>query len=441
MNMTFQTNRTLHLAAIPRRWRVSKLPAIVNLRVRHSASKIKDGLYALFGIRITSTGYCAFSCLIIMLVLNPSRVLFPFWCVLSYMLCLGLFLSILLRPRLKVTCSAPSRATVGKEIDLCIKVANRSFMPAYEIIPAIIPLSRHFRVIGYDMLSCLKPAQTAEIHLKLLPLSRGIYHLYLPSCYSVFPFGMFRFGRIHRSRSTVIVEPNYFPLRNFDIPTIKSYQGSRNIVCSNAGDSLEYLGNREFRYGDNLKRIDVNAWARLGKPVVREYGQEYYSNVGVVLDTHIGSGKNPNKLFDTRLEAAISLTASITEHLCHNEHLITLFSANKRFWDFQTIRNITVLEKVLEVLAVVGWRQQDSFGEIPAMLIEHTHRLSVVVFIFTCLDLKRIEIIDAIAAMGCNVKAVVVCDDAIANELPAQPGPHIRYIAARQITDGILERL
>lgn len=314
-------------------------------------------------------------------------------------------------------------------------------MPAYEIIPGIIPLTSHFRVTSYDMLSCIKPGETAEIHLKLLPLRRGIYQLYLPSCYSVFPFGMFRIGRIHRSRSTVIVVPDYFPLRHFDIPMIRSYQGSRNILGSNGGDSLEYIGNREFRYGDVLKKIDVKAWARLGKPVVREYGQEYCSSVGVVLDTTIESTKNMNKLLHARLEAAISLVASIVENLCHNEHLITLFSADKRFWDFQAIRNITLLEKVLEVLAVIGRRQQDSIEEMPAMLVEHIHRLSVVVFVFTRLDVKRIEMIDSMAAMGCNVKAVVVYDDATANELPAQTGVRITYIPTRQITDGKLERL
>ncbi len=439
--MAIQINRTFLSATLRRHWGLTQLPFIANIRRRYSASKLKDALYALLRIRITAAGYSALLCLIMVFALNPSRVLFPFWCVLSYIFCLGFSLSILFRPRLKVSCSLPSRATAGREIDLRIKVENRSMMPAYEIIPGIIPLTSHFRVTGYDMLSCIKPGETAEIHLKLLPLRRGIYQLYMPSCYSVFPFGMFRIGRIDRSRSTVIVVPDYFPLRHFDIPMIRSYQGSRNILGSNGGDSLEYIGNREFRYGDVLKKIDVKAWARLGKPVVREYGREYCSNVGVVLDTTIESTKNMNKLFHARLEAAISLTASIIEHLCHDEHLITLFSAGRHFWDFQAMRNITLLDKVLEVLAVVGGREQDTVEDIPAMLVEHIHRLSVVVFVFTRLDVKRIEMMDAIAAMGCHVKAVVVYDDAVANQLPAQGGARITYIPAGQITDGKLERL
>jgi hypothetical protein len=36
-----------------------------------------------------------------------------------------------------------------------------------------------------------------------------------------------------------------------------------------------------------VRRIDFRSWARLGKPVVREYQEEYYCRIALILDTHV----------------------------------------------------------------------------------------------------------------------------------------------------------
>lgn len=402
--------------------------------------KFKKSAYQLFKIRITSAGRNVILCMMFLVVLNLSPGIFPVFSLLLFIIYLSLSLSILFRPRLKVTCSFPDRVTVGKEMEISVRVENRSKIPAFEIFVGLLPLPKEFRVISFDIVSCLKAGKTAEIRLKLLPLQRGIYRLPAPSCYSLFPFHLFRSGQICRGKRTLVVQPEYYHIGDLDVPMIKSYQGSCNKLNSQTGDSLEYIGNREYRYGDSLKNIDMRAWARTNRPVVREFGQEYYSNVGVILDNYVASEKNADKSSSECLEAAISVTASIIERLCHDEHLITFFAADKRCWNFHSIRNITVLNKVLEELAIIDETNDNDLDGLIASILEHINKLSVIIFILNHLDDRRIAIIESIRQMGCDVKTIVVTEKTYAHP-SSQVGRDVNFISPRQITNGSLNRL
>ena len=221
---------------------------------------------------------------------------------------------------------------------------------------------------------------------------------------------------------------------------IKNYQGSCNKLNSQTGDSLEYIGNREYRYGDTLKNIDMKAWARTNRPVVREFGQEYYSNVGVILDSYVATGKNSDKHSPACLEASISITASIIDRLCHDEHLITFFAADRRCWNFHSIRNLTVLNKVLEELAVINETNDNDLDGLIANILEHISKLSVIIFIVNHLDDQRIAIIESIKQMGCKVKTIVVSEETHVDS-PVRVRRDIHFISPRQIANGNLSRL
>ena len=438
--MSSSLYRIYKSAAIYCRYGMSWFRYTHNIRPGLLRKKLEKSANELFKIRLTSTGMSVILCMVVLFGLNLSLAVFPVLSLLSFIFYLSLTLSILCRPRMKVICSLPNWVTVGEEIDITVRVKNRSSIPAFEIFAGILPLPDGFKVVSFDIVSYLKAGEKAEIHLKLLPLRRGVYRLSVPSCYSLFPFHLFRSGRICRDRRTLIVQPKYFPIEALDIPMIKTYQGSCTKLNSQTGDSLEYIGNREYRYGDALKNIDMKAWARTGHPVVREFGQEYYSNVGVILDNYVAAGKKNEKPSLACLEASISITASIIDRLCHDEHLITFFAADKRCWNFHSIRNITVLHKVLEELAVIKEAASSDLDGLIANIIEHINRLSIVIFILSHLDEQRIAIIESIKQMGCKVKVIVISEGSRGN-LPDQMRRDINIIPHRQITQGTLKRL
>ncbi len=64
---------------------------------------------------------------------------------------------------------------------------------------------------------------------------------------------------------------------------------------------MELIGVRPYRMGDTVRDLHAKSSARLGVPVVREYVQEYFTRIGVVLDIDRNVSSPP------RFEAAISL--------------------------------------------------------------------------------------------------------------------------------------
>ena len=79
---------------------------------------------------------------------------------------------------------------------------------------------------------------------------------------------------------------------------------------------MELIGVRPYRPGDAMRDLHAITWARTGEPSVREYQQEYFTRVGVVLDT------DPAGASEERFEAGVSLVAGIVAQLCSGEELI-----------------------------------------------------------------------------------------------------------------------
>ncbi len=120
------------------------------------------------------------------------------------------------------------------------------------------------------------------------PRRRGRY--VLPSL-GVATHGRFR-PRPHARRVARGAEPcsSIRATSRFDelpLPMGRRYQPGGIPLASEVGDSLEFVGTREYREGDPLRKIHWRSWARRGEPVVKEYQEEYFSRIALVLDTFL----------------------------------------------------------------------------------------------------------------------------------------------------------
>ncbi len=115
----------------------------------------------------------------------------------------------------------------------------------------------------------------------------------------------------------MLVIPRIADVKRLRTPMGQRYQPGGVALASKTGESMELLGVRPYRAGDRVRDLHVRGWARTGKPVVREYQQEYFSRIGVVVDTD-GAAGTP-----AQLEAAISLAAGAVAQLSRGEALTT----------------------------------------------------------------------------------------------------------------------
>jgi uncharacterized protein (DUF58 family) len=122
-----------------------------------------------------------------------------------------------------------------------------------------------------------------------------------------------------------------------------------------------------------VRDLHARSWARTGVPVVREYQQEYFTRVGVVLDSDVADQE--------RLEAAIELAAGVIAHLSRGEALVDVLVVGDKVHELTVGRSLGYLDQALDMLATVERGPKLRAADLLRRLEPHLDRLSSVVVI------------------------------------------------------------
>jgi uncharacterized protein (DUF58 family) len=138
------------------------------------------------------------------------------------------------------------------------------------------------------------------------------------------PFGLVELTRSFQSTSSLVVTPRVWPLP--PIPLSGAWTGSGdNRPRAFASGSAEDVTVREYRRGDDLRRVHWRSSAHAGELMVRREEQPWQSRATVFLDNrraaHRGSGAASS------LEHAVAVTASVCVHLVQRGFLVRLVTA------------------------------------------------------------------------------------------------------------------
>lgn len=321
------------------------------------------------------------------------------------------FFGVLYRPRVTMRGTLPERTSVGEVVSIDIEVENKSIWPIYELhlrffrLPSGViqtnTLQEHAYLAGRDKL-------TAQVVLETV--RRGSYELSSLRAYSTFPFNLGRFGKSLQPFGGYLVLPSFHPLVDIDLPVGSRYQPGGIALTSNVGESPEYIGNREYIPGEPARRIDFRSWARTGKPVVREFQEEYYCRIALFVDTYIEPHRKDRAEGFEELEAAISMTAAIADALSNGEYIIDLFAAGSELYVFRSGRHTAHFDNVLEILACVEPCRVDPFEAITPAIEEELGSVSTAVCILLDWDESRRQLVRTIQDAGCDVKVVLVSE-------------------------------
>ncbi|WP_435747854.1 DUF58 domain-containing protein [Nocardioides sp. SYSU DS0663] len=153
---------------------------------------------------------------------------------------------------------------------------------------------------------------------------RGRFELGPMSVRTSDPFGLVELGRAFQTTVPLTVTPRVVALPT--IPLGGSHSGSGdNRPRSFATGSAEDVTVREYRRGDDLRRVHWRSSARTGELMVRREEQPWQARATVVLDNrsraHRGHGASSS------LEAAVSAAASVALHLVGRGFAVRLVTA------------------------------------------------------------------------------------------------------------------
>src|SRR3954454_6929652 len=138
------------------------------------------------------------------------------------------------------------------------------------------------------------------------------------------PFGLVERGRAFRTTVPLTVTPRTVPLSQ--IPLGGAWTGSGdNRPRAFAMGSAEDVTVRDYRRGDDLRRVHWRSSARVGELMVRREEQPWESRATLFLDNRVIAHRGQG--IASSLEAAVSAAASIAIHLSKRGFTVRLVTA------------------------------------------------------------------------------------------------------------------
>ena len=173
-------------------------------------------------------------------------------------------------------------------------------------------------------LPAIRPNEEVEARVELTPLRRGVIRFAGVICARTDPFGLIRALSRMPLPQTLLVLPRRYPLPALAFPGVLKYQEGGVALASSVGRSEEFVALREYRRGDPVRHIHWRSWAKVGKPIVKEFEDEFFVRHALVLDTFID---HPHS---EAFEEAVSVAASFACTLQTQESLLDLLFITDR---------------------------------------------------------------------------------------------------------------
>jgi uncharacterized protein (DUF58 family) len=255
----------------------------------------------------------------------------------------------------------------------------------------------------------LQPGERRELRLAFTPRRRGRIELAGLTVGRSDPLGLVR-GLVRVPlEAKVIALPRRYRLPEVALPGKRKFQPGGVSLAASVGDSEEFLALRDYRPGDPLHRIHWKSFARSGKPVVKEYQDEFFERHALVLDTGGAGPKGRGE--DAAFEDAVAVAASFVYTLDTHECLLDLLFVGGEVRAYTAGRGQMQAEHMLEVLAAVGPSAPEEFSALAQAVLARRAILSSVILILLSWDEARSRLVASLRASGSEVRALLVCPE------------------------------
>jgi uncharacterized protein (DUF58 family) len=261
----------------------------------------------------------------------------------------------------------------------------------------------------------LLPGERREVTLELTPLRRGVMRFEGVTIARPDPLGIFRALRRIRLPQSVLVLPARYVIPPIALPGQMRYQPGGVAMASHIGQSEEFVSLRDYRRGDPPRHIHWRSWAKVGKPIVKEFEDEFFVRHALVLDTF-----TPRPFSDT-FEAAVAVAASFACTVLTQESLLDLLFVGAEAYSFTAGRGLAHADQMLEILAAVQPCRTLPFQSLEALVLNHAKSVGGCICVLLAWDEPRQRFVRKLRAVGQPVMVLVIRGPGETRPLP--PGP------------------
>ena len=338
------------------------------------------------------------------------------------------------RPRLEATRRLPRFGTAGSPIRYQVVVRNLAGVPQtgltlLETLADSRPSFKEWRAAQMDVerqtrpfrvsqqrrvnpfktaivkdaaIPTVGPYQEAEVSLELTPLRRGGLRFTGLVFARPDPLGLFRaLAKLPLPQSTLIL-PKRYAVPPVALPGTMKYQEGGVAMASNVGQSEDFVSLRDYRHGDPLRHIHWRTWARAGKPVVKEFEDEFFVRHALVLDTF------GDYLHMDVFEEAVSVAASFACTITTQESLLDLLFVGPQSYCFTAGRGLAHADQMLEILAAVQACRDRPFATLEHLVLDHIGTVSGCICVLVNWNDERQRFIGKLLKLGVPVLVLVI---------------------------------
>ncbi len=311
---------------------------------------------------------------------------------------------VLSRRHFRVSCTRtliPHRVEAGQAARVHLELANVSqarcsVMLVEERVPFVLGTRPRFVLPG------LAPGERRGVAYSVRSEVRGRFTVGPLAVRLSDPFGLVEQARSFTARDQLIVTPAVHALPG--LPWRGDWGGrgdSRPRAVAASGE--DDVATREYRHGDDLRRVHWRSTARRGELMVRREEQPWQSRASILIDrrkvAHQGEG------LASSLEWAVSAAASVAHHLVGLGYVVRLIDgAQPHAWSDPTGEGDGPL---LDQLAVLETGNLSSLAE-GIQLARASQRGGLLVAVVGSLDDAAVEDLARLRRQGTSCVALVV---------------------------------
>jgi uncharacterized protein (DUF58 family) len=435
-------------------------------RAFHAVSGLQDRLAR----RLTPAGQLVAAGLAAAVIVGPNTRLTVAYQAASFLAALLLVAAagVLRRPpMLQVRRRLPRFATVGEPLTYPVTVLNPGPRPASglslledfadprpsfaEFVTGRKPdearHNRFDRAVGYPRwawllaanqratagelaLPTVPPGGQVETRVTLTPRHRGRVTLAGVTVARREPLGLARALRPQATPAALLVLPRRYALPPLTLPGARRYQRGGITLAQSVGDSEEFVALRDYRPGDPLQRIHWRSWARTGRPVVREYQDEFFVRHALVLDTFTPAA-------GVAFEEAVSIAASFACTVGTQESLLDLLFVGPETHSVTAGRGVGHVDRLLEILAAVRPCGDRPFATLTRLVLERQGSLSGAICVLLGWDEPRRQLVTRLRGLGVPTLVLVVAEPAAAGAAPPDAEPGVHRLEVGRVAEGL----
>ncbi|MGI8652561.1 MAG: DUF58 domain-containing protein [Geodermatophilaceae bacterium] len=240
----------------------------------------------------------------------------------------------------------PSRTPVGQPATIVLRVTNRAeqrsgLLQLDDSVPHL--LGPHARFV----VDRLAPGDSVELDYQVQSALRGRFAIGPLRLKLTDPFGLVERSRGFAATDVLTIVPVVHPLPGVGLGGAYSTGGessSRSVSIQGEDDAAT----REFRSGDDLRKVHWRSTARVGKLMVRREEQPWQTRSALLLDTrstaHRGEGMSGS------FEWSVSAAASVGDHLSRLGYSLRLFTDGG---EIHGVSGLAARDALLDQLAVI----------------------------------------------------------------------------------------